>query len=281
MEVKGKVLKIEVSDIPLQLRSVESEEKNAEEAAQGVIEEANETAEKIRRTALQAAERERTKAREETAALVKEAEEKRQATLEEAIAEGREEGRQTVLQELKPRLEAALDEFEQVVRKAEECWRGCFEEHKNEVVALAIEVAERIVRKVSAEDRELVRRTAEEALRLARDRQSITLRLNREDIEFLKEFEEELLNRFEDIQSFRVEVDERVDRGGVWVETASGFIDARIRNQLDELMESVLFEEENPWKRKEASRGEGDEARAEGEEEEVVEKERLEEGEDT
>jgi flagellar assembly protein FliH len=150
-------------------------------------------------------------------------------------------------------LQEALDEFERVVRRAEECWRGCFEEHKNEVVALAIEIAERIVRKVCAEDREVIRRTVEEALRLAKDRQSIALRLHPKDIEFVKEFEEDLLSRFEDIRSFRVEVDERVDRGGVWVETASGMIDARIRTQLDELMEAVLPDEENPWKRGEAS----------------------------
>lgn len=211
--------------------------------------EANEAAEKIRKTALQAAERERTKAKEESTALFREAEENRQATYEQAVAEGRERGREEVLQELKPRLEEALERFERVVLEAEKSWRGCFNEHKNEVVALAIEMAERVVRKVAAEDRELVLRTAEEALRLARDRQSILLRLNPEDIDFVKEFEEDLLSRFEDIQSFRVDVDERVERGGVWVETASGFIDARIGSQLDELMDAVLCTEENPWER--------------------------------
>jgi len=241
-----KVLKIGVSEESILLRTEESVQAESISHGEEILRRAKKDAEKIRRNALEAAERERQTAREEAARVLWDAEENKQALIDEASEKSREATRQEVLEEFRPRIEEGVERFEKVIREAEEAWRGCLDKHKNEVVALALGIAERIVHKISEEDHELVRRTAEEALSRARERQKVILRVHPEDTEVLEEFEEELLARFEDIRTFRVESDRRVDRGGVWIETESGFIDARIGNQLDEIMGSILPTEERP-----------------------------------
>ena len=59
------------------------------------------------------------------------------------------------------------------------------------------------------------------------------MRVNPSDLERMREHRDEFLSSG-DIKNFRVIEDQRVDRGGVVVETDGGTIDARISPQLNE-----------------------------------------------
>jgi flagellar assembly protein FliH len=66
------------------------------------------------------------------------------------------------------------------------------------------------------------------------DREQITVRVNPADIEQMREHRDELL-ALGDVKTMRVIEDQRVDRGGVILETDSGSVDAKISTQLTEV----------------------------------------------
>jgi flagellar assembly protein FliH len=75
------------------------------------------------------------------------------------------------------------------------------------------------------------------------EKESVTVRVNPGDLERMREHRDELLSNGE-IKNFRVIEDQRVDRGGVVVETDGGTIDARISTQVNEARRVLHIEDE-------------------------------------
>jgi flagellar assembly protein FliH len=73
-------------------------------------------------------------------------------------------------------------------------------------------------------------------------REKVTVRVNPADVEMLRSHREALLNGH-DVESVRVIEDQRVDRGGVVIETESGTIDAKISSQLREARRALHVED--------------------------------------
>ncbi len=112
-----------------------------------------------------------------------------------------------------------------------------------ELVRLAVGIAERVLHQQIALDRGVVVEMAKVAIARLVEKESITVRVNPGDLERMKEHRDELLDSGE-IKNFRVVEDQRVDRGGVLVETDGGTIDARISTQLNEAKRVLHIEDE-------------------------------------
>jgi flagellar assembly protein FliH len=112
-----------------------------------------------------------------------------------------------------------------------------------ELVRLAVGIAERVLHQQIALDRGVVVEMAKVAISRLVEKESITVRVNPGDLERMKEHRDELLNNGE-IKNFRVVEDQRVDRGGVVVETDGGTIDARISTQVNEAKRVLHIEDE-------------------------------------
>lgn len=103
-----------------------------------------------------------------------------------------------------------------------------------ELVRLAVGIAERVLHQQIALDGGVVVEMARAAIARLVDREKITIRVNPADIERMREHREELL-ALGDVKVMRVIEDQRVDRGGVVLETDAGSIDAKISTQLGEV----------------------------------------------
>jgi flagellar biosynthesis/type III secretory pathway protein FliH len=112
-----------------------------------------------------------------------------------------------------------------------------------ELVRLAVGIAERVLHQQIALDRGVVVEMAKVAIARLVEKESITVRVNPGDLERMKEHRDELLDSGE-LKNFRVVEDQRVDRGGVLVETDGGTIDARISTQLNEAKRVLHIEDE-------------------------------------
>jgi flagellar assembly protein FliH len=112
-----------------------------------------------------------------------------------------------------------------------------------ELVRLAVGIAERVLHQQIALDRGVVVEMAKVAIARLVEKESITVRVNPGDLERMKEHRDELLDSGE-IKNFRVVEDQRVDRGGVLVETDGGTIDARISTQLNEAKRVLKIEDD-------------------------------------
>jgi flagellar assembly protein FliH len=112
-----------------------------------------------------------------------------------------------------------------------------------ELVRLAVGIAERVLHQQIALDRGVVVEMARVAIGRLVEKESVTVRVNPGDLERMREHRDELLSNGE-IKNFRVIEDQRVDRGGVVVETDGGTIDARISTQINEAKRVLHIEDE-------------------------------------
>jgi flagellar biosynthesis/type III secretory pathway protein FliH len=112
-----------------------------------------------------------------------------------------------------------------------------------ELVRLAVGIAERVLHQQIALDRGVVVEMARVAIGRLVEKESVTVRVNPGDLERMREHRDELLSNGE-IKNFRVVEDQRVDRGGVVVETDGGTIDARISTQVNEAKRVLHIEDE-------------------------------------
>jgi flagellar assembly protein FliH len=113
-----------------------------------------------------------------------------------------------------------------------------------ELVRLAVGLAERILHQQIALDRGVVVEMAKVAIARLIERESVTVRVNPADLERMRQHRDEFLNAT-DIKHLRIIEDQRVDRGGVLVETDGGTIDARIGTQLNEAKRVLHVEDEH------------------------------------
>jgi flagellar biosynthesis/type III secretory pathway protein FliH len=108
------------------------------------------------------------------------------------------------------------------------------------VVQLAVTIAELIVKREVAVDRELVLREAREALRRVVGVQQLTLRVNPFDLDLVREQKSQVLAGSEAVREMRIEPDEAVARGGCIVESEAGNVDARLSTQLRNIETALL-----------------------------------------
>lgn len=111
-----------------------------------------------------------------------------------------------------------------------------------EIVRLAMAIAERIVHTEVANNRNVIVENVRNALTRLVNREVVTLRLNPTDLEAIRQYRDAIIAA-SDVEHLRIVEDQRVDRGGVVVETEAGTIDAKIATQLREAKRALLTEE--------------------------------------
>jgi len=136
-----------------------------------------------------------------------------------------------MLQTMRGLVEMALIERHKIIETAEP-----------EIVRLSVAVAERILNQHVAVDREAVLEMARSAITRLVNRETVTVRVNPADIETMRQHREKLMS-MNDIDNLRIIEDQRVDRGGVLIETDAGTIDAKISTQLREVRRLLAVED--------------------------------------
>lgn len=112
-----------------------------------------------------------------------------------------------------------------------------------EIVKLAMGIAERVLHQQVAIDREVVVEMARAAIGRLVERDQITVRVNPADIDHVRERKDDL-SAIDDVGTLRFVEDNRVDRGGVVVESDGGSIDARIATQVGEAKRVLHIEDD-------------------------------------
>jgi flagellar assembly protein FliH len=126
-----------------------------------------------------------------------------------------------------------------LVKSAREERRTIVESAEPELVRLAMAIAERIVHEQIAIDPNVVVEGVRHALMRLIGREVVTLRVNPADLDVIRQHRESLSSGG-DVEHLRVVEDQRIDRGGVVVETEAGTIDAKISTQLREARRAIV-----------------------------------------
>ncbi len=112
-----------------------------------------------------------------------------------------------------------------------------------ELVRLAMAIAERIVHGELVTNPNVVVENVRQALTRLVTREVITLRVNPADHDAVRTHRDAIVAA-SDVEHLRIVEDQRVDRGGVVVETDAGTIDAKIATQLREARRVILSDED-------------------------------------
>ena len=111
-----------------------------------------------------------------------------------------------------------------------------------ELVRLAMTIAERVVHDQIANDPKVVVENVRSALTRLVSREVVTLRVHPSDLETMRQHRDAIV-AVSDVEHLRIVEDQRVDRGGVVVETDAGTIDAKIATQLREARRAIHADE--------------------------------------
>lgn len=181
-------------------------------------------------------------ARARALALIEDAEQRAAGIEAAAKAAGFEQG----VHDGRAAAQAEMDEMIETMRGLIDMAR--IERHKiiegaePEIVRLSTAIAERILHAHVALDPTTVLDMTRSAITRLVNRETVTVRVNPADIELMREHRDQLMT-MNDIDNMRLIEDQRVDRGGVVIETEAGTIDAKVTTQLREVRRLMAVED--------------------------------------
>lgn len=162
------------------------------------------------------------------------------------IAEGKNAGAEEAKKEvlahftfLSGLIQETQRDMQRILQDASRQKEELLQKSEPELVALALEIAKKIVRQEIQLNPTVILSVARDALQKVLSRTQVILKANPKDVETLKQYESELRAMLTQASSFQIAEDKNVGAGGVVIETESGKVDARITRQFQEMEKSL------------------------------------------
>ena len=181
-------------------------------------------------------------ARQRSLELIDEAERGVTAIENEARTRGHEQGSQDGRAAAEAEMEEMLATMRGLVEMARAERHKIIESSEGELLRLALSIAERVLNAHVAMDQSTVLEMTRSAIARVVNRETVTVRVNPADIEVMREHRDRLM-AMNDVEHLRLIEDQRVDRGGVVIETDSGTIDGKISTQLREVRRVLMVDD--------------------------------------
>ncbi len=160
------------------------------------------------------------------------------------LAEGREAGHAEALAAAKAAFEQSqamlVSALSTALDNADREKRKLLAAAHNDLIGLALAVAERVVKCVGRLDRDAAVANASEAIDLAGRRSDMVLEVHPEDHDAVKRFAETLLTGDEERRHVRVVSEEEISPGGCRFRSAEGSVDATLETQIERIVRHLL-----------------------------------------
>jgi len=173
-------------------------------------------------------------AQKDAAAVVQAAERKAVQIIEKAHAEGFAAGRQEGFAAMGEKIKEALGVINQAVIER----KKIIADAEPEVLRLALKVAEQVIRSEVSLHKDVCSGIVADAISRVTDREQIVVRVNHEDVEQIKKTKPKLASVIDGVKNFSIIEDNTIDPGGCVIETALGYVDARIKTRLQAIAEA-------------------------------------------
>jgi flagellar biosynthesis/type III secretory pathway protein FliH len=181
--------------------------------------------------------------RQKATQIVAQAQQQAKQTIVQAAERGRQSAREAAekaaLEEMKKKWQALAPILQQAIDGAAQLRSSWLRQWEQQVIQLAIAVAERLVRGELSRHPEIPHQWIREALELASSGQSITLRLHPADYETLGQLKDVIAGEFSNLSATNIVPDPRIAPGGCRVDTEFGHIDQQLATQLKRIEEEL------------------------------------------
>ncbi|MEN3015558.1 MAG: FliH/SctL family protein [bacterium] len=171
---------------------------------------------------------------------VEEANKKAQEIMNNAYNEGYQKGLSEGQKAIEQKYIQKIQELEQQISTISSIRQSIVKEFEKEIIDLVFEVAEKIINKKIQEEPSIVTSYLSELLSKVERSKSITIWVNPEELEEVRNYREKIKHLLEDVENLTVAPDERIGKGGCIIETNFGKIDSRISTKLEVLKEIIL-----------------------------------------
>ena len=157
---------------------------------------------------------------------------------EVAFQKGFLEGKRVGFESGSKRADSVIDSLNQILAQLENVRQEIYHEIEKEVAQLALSIARKIVCHEVKTTQETVTCVAREALSRVNNPAKIKIKLNPDDLQFIKDTRFQFSRFLRNVDNIDFEAEESIQSGGCLVETDRGDIDARIEKQFQAIEES-------------------------------------------
>ena len=131
------------------------------------------------------------------------------------------------------------ESLESVIREVAMMKARIIDEAEEDIIGLALHVAEKIVHLEIGANREVIHHLLQEAMKSVLDREDMMIRLHPDDYLYIMEIKNDFLQGFDGLKNVNFQKDETIRRGGALIETRHGEVDARIDQQFREVKQAM------------------------------------------
>ncbi len=164
----------------------------------------------------------------------------REEEVDKARKEGYEDGYSEGWENAREEAADLIAHGEKILDEARRERHAYISEHENELIALARQLAMKIIREQVEIDEELAVRTVRAALDQVKEVKEITLMLNPTDYEAIEKVIEEQKEKHPSLREISIAEEPHMEKGSCRISTNYGNIDATLSGQLDHLTDQLI-----------------------------------------
>jgi flagellar assembly protein FliH len=158
-----------------------------------------------------------------------------QEAYEKSFAQGEKDGYELGEKKAIKVLENIENLFNEMVSLKHDVLR----QYEKEIIDLIFAVAEKIVNHEVRSSESVIKNAIFEALELAVEKSKVVFNVNPDDYDYVEKLRPELFNQNKGLKSIVVTSDPGVSRGGCYLETPYGNIDATIESKLEKIYQCL------------------------------------------
>ena len=156
-----------------------------------------------------------------------------QQSYEKGFSDGQKSAFEKLEKEYKDKISIKYFDIDNIISSLDKSISGYGDVFEKVVIDLAVSIAEKILKREIAE-RSIINETLSEAVKKVLGSNKVLVKINPADLAVLNDGERNHLTDFS-FSKIQFEPDERIERGGCFIETEIGNVDARISSQFSEL----------------------------------------------
>ena len=154
---------------------------------------------------------------------------------EKGFAQGKKDGFELG----RKRAQKAVDRIEGLLNQLARLKEDILRRYEKEILELIFEISKKITYLHAESDNRVLRGTILNALQLAVEKSEVILKINPEEMDYVEQLRPELFSKFQGLKSIIVTPDPAIGRGGCYLETPYGAVDAGIDTRLEKIRECL------------------------------------------
>ena len=170
---------------------------------------------------------------------LKEGQEKVALLEQEAYEQGFAQGEKDGLELGEKKALKVVEDIEQLFIEMSNLREEILKRYENEILKLIFAIAEKIVHHQIRSNEGAVEGPIFNALKLAIEKSKVNISVNPDDYDYVEKLRPELFTKFKELKSVVITSDPSISRGGCFLETPYGDVDACIETQLKKIYQCL------------------------------------------